>query len=89
MPSAAAWWRTLRCGIDVAPRTEEFSDVEIKAVLNNCRLALIAVDFTVDGARRVADPRAAVQPFFSSAIDALVIGRFLLLKDYWLMRSGA
>jgi hypothetical protein len=30
-----------------------------------------------------------VQAFFSSAIDALVIGRFLLMKDYWLMRSGA
>jgi hypothetical protein len=25
---------------------------------------------------------------FSSAIDALVIGRFLLMKDYWLLRSG-
>jgi carbamoyltransferase len=50
--------------------------------------ALVAVDFTVDGTRPVADPRAAVQAFFSSAIDALVVGRFLLMKDYWLMRSG-
>jgi carbamoyltransferase len=52
------------------------------------RPALVAVDFTVDGDSRVADPRAAVRAFFSSAIDALVIGRFLLMKDYWLMRSG-
>jgi carbamoyltransferase len=52
------------------------------------RPALVAIDFTVDGERRVCDPRAAVQAFFSSAIDALVIGRFLLMKDYWLMRSG-
>jgi carbamoyltransferase len=71
--------------------------VEARAIGDLCdawhaktgRPALIAVDFTVDGDRRVADPRAAVQAFFSSAIDALVIGRFLLMKDYWLMRSGA
>jgi carbamoyltransferase len=53
------------------------------------RPALVAIDFTVDSDCRVADPRAAVRAFFSSAIDALVIGRFLLMKDYWLMRSGA
>lgn len=34
-------------------------------------------------------PREAIRSFFSSAIDALVIGRFLLMKDYWLLRSGA
>ena len=33
-------------------------------------------------------PRDAVRTVFSSAIDALVIGRFLLMKDYWLLRSG-
>jgi carbamoyltransferase len=32
-------------------------------------------------------PRDAVRTVFSSAIDALVIGRFLLMKDYWLLRS--
>ena len=34
-------------------------------------------------------PREAVRSFFSSAVDALIIGRFLLMKDYWLLRSGA
>ena len=34
-------------------------------------------------------PRDAIRTMFSSAIDALVIGRFLLMKDYWLLRSGA
>jgi carbamoyltransferase len=34
-------------------------------------------------------PRDAIRTTFSSAIDALVIGRFLLMKDYWLLRSGA
>lgn len=36
-----------------------------------------------------ASPRAALQAFFSSAIDALVIGRFLLMKDHWLLRSDS
>jgi carbamoyltransferase len=52
------------------------------------RSVLVAVDFALDGGRPVAEPRSAVQAFFSSAIDALIIGRFLLMKDYWLMRSG-
>jgi len=34
-------------------------------------------------------PRDAVRTMFSSAIDALVIGRFLLMKDYWLLRNDA
>ncbi|HXT70286.1 MAG TPA: carbamoyltransferase C-terminal domain-containing protein [Vicinamibacterales bacterium] len=32
-------------------------------------------------------PRDAVRTMYSSAIDALVLGRFLLMKDYWLLRS--
>jgi carbamoyltransferase len=52
------------------------------------RPVLVAIDFVFDGGRQVDRPRSAVQAFFSSAIDALVIGRFLLMKDYWLMRSG-
>jgi carbamoyltransferase len=34
-----------------------------------------------------ASPREAIQAFYSSAVDALVVGRFLLMKDYWLLRS--
>ena len=34
-----------------------------------------------------ATPREAVQTTFGSAVDALVIGRFLVSKDYWLLRS--
>jgi carbamoyltransferase len=32
-------------------------------------------------------PRDAVREAFGSAVDALVIGRFLVSKDYWLLRS--
>jgi predicted NodU family carbamoyl transferase len=34
-----------------------------------------------------ATPREAVRTTFGSAVDALVIGRFLVSKDYWLLRS--
>ncbi len=50
------------------------------------RTELVNVEFLRDRSDRVCSPRMAVQAFFSSAIDALVVGRFLLMKDYWLMR---
>jgi len=34
-------------------------------------------------------PRDAVREAFGSAIDVLVVGRFLVSKDYWLLRSRA
>ena len=33
-------------------------------------------------------PRDAIRTTFSSPVDALVIERFLLMKDYWLLRSA-
>ena len=33
-------------------------------------------------------PRDAVRATFSSAVDALVIERFLVMKDWWLLRSA-
>ena len=39
-----------------------------------------------DGALAVT-PADAITAFFSSPVDALVIGHFLTMKDYWLMRS--
>jgi len=36
---------------------------------------------------RACTPRDAIRTTFSSAVDALVIGRFLVMKDYWLLRS--
>jgi carbamoyltransferase len=50
---------------------------------------LINVPFCAANEPAVCAPRDAVRAVFSSAIDALVIGRFLLMKDYWLLRSGA
>jgi predicted NodU family carbamoyl transferase len=47
---------------------------------------LITVPLQSDGVP-AADPRVAVRAMFGSAVDALVIGRFLVSKDYWLIRS--
>lgn len=35
-----------------------------------------------------ATPRDAIGSLFTSAIDAIVISRFLVMKDYWLLRSA-
>jgi carbamoyltransferase len=37
----------------------------------------------------VCTPRDAIRVVYSSAIDAIVMGRFLLMKDHWLLRSNA
>jgi predicted NodU family carbamoyl transferase len=36
-----------------------------------------------------ATPRDAIGSLFTSAIDAIVISRFLVMKDYWLLRTAA
>lgn len=40
---------------------------------------------SADGLART--PRAAIRETFGSAVDVLVMGRFLASKDYWLLRS--
>jgi len=47
--------------------------------------ALIAVPFTAPGEPMVRTPREAIRTMFSSAIDVLVIERFVIAKDYWLL----
>ena len=49
------------------------------------------INTTLSGAGEPAacTPRDAIRTMFSSAVDALVIGRFLLMKDHWLLTSGA
>jgi len=48
---------------------------------------LIEANLAGPGEPVACTPRDAVRTVFSSAIDALVIGRFLLMKDYWLLRT--
>jgi len=49
---------------------------------------LINVNLSGPGEPTACTPRDAVRTFFASATDALVIGRFLLMKDYWLLRNN-
>jgi predicted NodU family carbamoyl transferase len=49
---------------------------------------LININLSGPGEPTACTPRDAVRTVFSSATDALVIGRFLVMKDYWLLRSN-
>jgi carbamoyltransferase len=48
---------------------------------------LIRTTLCAPGEPVACTPRDAVRTAYSSAIDALIIGRFVLMKDYWLLRS--
>lgn len=48
---------------------------------------LIEIALAGTGEPIACTPRDAVRTMYSSAVDALVLGRFLLMKDYWLLRS--
>ena len=51
--------------------------------------ALIETNLAGPGEPVACTPRDAVRTVFSSAIDALVLGQFVLMKDYWLLRNNA
>jgi carbamoyltransferase len=50
--------------------------------------ALLHVDLRGLDEPTACSPRDAIRTTFSSPVDALVIERFLLMKDYWLLRSA-
>jgi carbamoyltransferase len=51
--------------------------------------ALLQVDLRGIGEPTACSPRDAIRTTFSSPVDVLVIERFLLMKDFWLLRSTA
>ena len=51
--------------------------------------ALIETNLSGVGEPMACTPRDAVRTVYSSSIDALIIGRFVLMKDYWLLRTNA
>jgi carbamoyltransferase len=51
--------------------------------------ALLQVDLRGIGEPTACTPRDAIRTTFSSPVDALVMERFLLMKDFWLLRSTA
>ncbi len=50
---------------------------------------LIETNLSGPGEPIACSPRDAVRTVYSSAIDALIVGRFVLMKDYWLLRNNA
>jgi carbamoyltransferase len=48
---------------------------------------LIETNLCEPGQPTAFTPRDAVRIMYSSAVDALIIGRFILMKDYWLLRT--
>ena len=48
---------------------------------------LVDANLCGPGEPTACTPLDAIRTMFSSAIDALVMGRFLVMKDYWLLRS--
>jgi len=67
-----------------APRLCELLDLHAAATGTP---GLIEANLAGRGEPIACSPRDAVRTVYSSAIDALVIGRFLLMKDYWLLRT--
>lgn len=51
--------------------------------------ALIETTLSGAGEPVACSPREVVRATYSSSIDAAIIGRFVLMKDYWLLRSHA
>jgi hypothetical protein len=91
-------WRA-RAGGVLAPHGQNAVSIVRRAVapefwdlLTACRrdhdtIGLVNVPLSRADGTLATTPAQAVSAFFSSPIDALVIDRFLTMKDYWLMRS--
>jgi carbamoyltransferase len=50
---------------------------------------LVDVNLCGPGEPTACTPRDAIRTVYSSAIDALVMDRFVLMKDHWLLRADA
>jgi carbamoyltransferase len=89
-PSLAAaldWRQAVRVhGVRPAP-TSRLSDLLELHHSATGTPGLIEVNLAGPGEPVACTPRDAVRTVYSSAIDALVIGGFLLMKDYWLLRT--
>lgn len=98
VPIAAEWRERLIGALDWRGRARVHSvglpiAPELDSLLE-CHLGrtgvpgLIEANLCGPGEPVACTPRDAVRTVYSSAIDALVIGRFVLMKDYWLLRSN-
>jgi carbamoyltransferase len=85
--AALDWRQAIRVhGVSVHPSSRLGDLLEVHYA-NTGTPGLIEANLAGPGEPVAGTPRDAVRTVFSSAIDALVIGRFLLMKDHWLLRS--
>ncbi|HEX5068646.1 MAG TPA: carbamoyltransferase C-terminal domain-containing protein [Vicinamibacterales bacterium] len=87
LAAALDWRQAVRVhGVTPAPASHLGDLLELHHAATGTP-GLIEANLAGPGEPVACTPRDAVRTVYSSAIDALVIGRFLLMKDYWLLRT--
>lgn len=71
---------------------DEHADTRLATLLRSHRAAtgvpgLLQVDLAGPGESPACSPRDALRTTYSTPVDALVIERFVLMKDHWLLRE--
>jgi carbamoyltransferase len=84
--SGAADWRNFFRTNDLWVKNHPFEALLEHHFSTTGTPGLIETGLANPGEPLACTPRDAIRTMFSSATDALVIGRFLLMKDYWLLR---
>jgi carbamoyltransferase len=81
---------TQSCAIHTFERTlaPELHDLLTTHAASGGAPGVIHCALRAPGTPVAATPRDAIGSLFTSAIDAIVISRFLVMKDYWLLRSA-
>jgi carbamoyltransferase len=87
LASALDGWHAARVHAPAVHFEPRFQDLLERHYAATGTPGLIEISLAGTGEPIACTPRDAVRTMYSSAIDALVIGRFLLMKDYWLLRS--
>jgi len=91
------WRLKLQAGLDasgyarihtIEPGSNRLADLLAAHEAETGVPALVHVDLRGVDEPTACSPRDAIRTTFSSPVDALVIERFLLMKDYWLLRSA-
>jgi carbamoyltransferase len=86
LASALDWRHAVRVHASSAPQSDLAALVE-EHYRRTGVPGLIETNLSGPGEPVACTPRDAVRTVYASAIDALVIGGFVLMKDYWLLRA--
>jgi carbamoyltransferase len=89
LASALDWRHNVRVHAVSPAQAKELCDLLECHLARTGVPALIETNLSGPGEPVACTPRDAVRTVYSSAIDALILGRFVLMKDYWLLRNNA